>query len=421
MVKRYDPNNPECFIHKNTGKKPHNKISDTIRNDIVVAKTTLFPYHNFDFFAEDYNELRKTHYSSDVLRNICYESNIRSPKTHKETAKRLDIKFDISNKNTKKTDSETHKPDYLINLKSNQHCAVLVKPLFGARIEIDACEGVFFGNEKSHLHLFVDRATGWNVAACIAKQETLEAYRICYAQMLHRYGRNQLFVADCRSCFTNNRTELENSKLIQFHCWNQTTGADMYTTSVPQRKPKVERNNQTLKNRLRGEFAKYGVTTIEEANKVLPLIIDKYNKKFAKNPDLFESVFLPVNEKKMGTVEEILSYRRPCVVRNDSTVKICKKTYCVVYPNTEKIVNIKPRTKAMMLFAMNGKMTINIDDAFYDVMECTSYSAKKIPCIQIPEWLQDNYKLKEFEKERIKHPVTWNRLFESPKKVCYNN
>ena len=306
----------------------------------------------------------------------------------------------------------------LILLKKDQHCRKQIKPIFGNVIEIDASEYKFFGNKNTHLHLFVDQATNTTVAGYFDEQETLAAYRNCFAQMIRKYGIPVMFVTDCRSCFTNNRTDNEHSRLIQFNCWCDNAGIELYSTTVSQRKPRVERRHRIFQDRLTAELSLYKIKTIDEANKILPKIIDKINKKFAKKIEYFENAFAKYDEKRYGTVETFLSYRRTRKVGNGSTFQVDHQSYYICDPITHKIINVLPQTKILVLFSMDNKVAVNIHNKFYGAIKCGTYNTEKIDVITFPATNRLYYTLENFLDCKFEHPIEVNELYEKPLKSC---
>ncbi|GHU49789.1 hypothetical protein FACS189459_2300 [Bacilli bacterium] len=91
-------------------------------------------------------------------------------------------------------------------------------------------------------------------------------------------------MTDNRGVFTvlrdknKNPEEYKNEKLTQFGFICESVGIELKTTSIAQRKGSIERANRTVQDRLTAEFKLHNVKTIEEANAILPRLLDELNK-----------------------------------------------------------------------------------------------------------------------------------------------
>ena len=421
LLKRFDSDNPNCFEHKNKGKTPSNKTDDKTRNKIIALKKTEYSDYNFSHFAEELQENKKINVSHDTVRRICYENFLVSKWTHNQTKKELEKIAKNKEEKLNLIKSSQEEFMYLNLVKKNQHCRVQIKPIFGNVVEADASEFRFFGNEKSFLHLFIEQSTGAIVGYHLDEQETLSAYQKCLYHMLKYYGIPLKIVTDCRSCFTNNRHDDENSRLTQFGCWCDNAGIELYSTTTSQKKPRVERAHRTVQDRFTAEMKRLKIKTIDEANKLLHKLVKKYNKKFARNHQLFENAFVPFNENVYGDLKTFLSVRRTRYIGNGNTFQIDNQVYYVTHPETKKIVNILPHTKALILINMDGKMAVNIANNFYGAVKCGTYSTEEIPVITFPATYKQWYTLHNFLNSKIEHPVVVNEIYEKPIKVKYNN
>jgi len=80
---------------------------------------------------------------------------------------------------------------------------------------------------------------------------------------------------------------------------------------TPQAKGRVERLWKTLQDRLVVELRLLGVKTMEEANAVLPKLLEKHNRQFAVKPKEAESAYIPLDPSvNLDHVFTIREYRR---------------------------------------------------------------------------------------------------------------
>jgi transposase-like protein len=159
-------------------------------------------------------------------------------------------------------------------------------------LQMDASQHLWFGNEKSYLHIAVDDATGAITGAYFDSQETLNGYYHVLYQILTQYGIPFMFFVDKRTVFEykkKNISSVEEDTFTQFGYACKQLGIQIKTSSVPQAKGRVERMFQTLQSRLPLELRLAGVTSIEQANEFLKAYIKEFNAQFA----------LPVNNTKL--------------------------------------------------------------------------------------------------------------------------
>ncbi len=115
-------------------------------------------------------------------------------------------------------------------------------------------------------------------------QETLYAYNIILWELLHRYGKPLLIRTDKRGCFNINMEKRIDSEVdfTQFGLSCLKLQIMLECSFDSTFKPNVERENKTIKGRLKAELRRNGILTIEEANEYLNnVFIPKINDKFS--------------------------------------------------------------------------------------------------------------------------------------------
>ena len=143
---------------------------------------------------------------------------------------------------------------------------------FGENIELDASSFNFFGDITTHLHLSIDAATNTCTGAYLDYQETLNGYYNVLHQILVNYGIPIKFTTDGRTIFEYMSKKMksdEKAYFTQFKHACDVLGIDLNVTSKSQKKPRVEKYNQTFQDRLSHELHRLNITTIEEANEYL--------------------------------------------------------------------------------------------------------------------------------------------------------
>ncbi|MNJ41135.1 hypothetical protein D3C77_360480 [compost metagenome] len=99
---------------------------------------------------------------------------------------------------------------------------------------------------------------------------------------------------------------------------------------TPQAKGRIERLWKTFQDRLVIELRLLGVTTIEEANSVLPLLLDKHNQKFAVLPTEAESAYMPLDPSV--DLEHIFTVREYRRIGTGNTLSYNGKIYILAKP-----------------------------------------------------------------------------------------
>lgn len=153
----------------------------------------------------------------------------------------------------------------------------------GELIQIDGSPHAWFEDrgDPCCLIVFIDDATGQSFGFFF-ETETLEAYLITTKAYIIKYGRPLAFYSDKHAIFRINRQGCLKKELItQFGRVCRELDIQLICAHSPQAKGRVERCNQTQQDRLVKELRLAGISTIEDANKFLPMYWEKHNKKFA--------------------------------------------------------------------------------------------------------------------------------------------
>ncbi|MGI6562702.1 MAG: ISNCY family transposase [Clostridia bacterium] len=291
MIKGYLQEGKSYFAHGNRGRKPvHTLDSETVQ---LIRDLYLTKYYDANF--THYSELLKKHEniiaSPSTIRSILMKDFILSPKARRSTKKRIKKLLKEAQKDAK-SKKEAEKIHNAIIAIEDAHprrprCAYV-----GEMLQMDASQHLWFGNEKSYLHIAVDDATGAITGAYFDSQETLNGYYHVLYQILTQYGIPFMFFVDKRTVFEykkKNISSVEEDTFTQFGYACKQLGIQIKTSSVPQAKGRVERMFQTLQSRLPLELRLAGVTSIEQANEFLKAYIKEFNAQFA----------LPVNNTKL--------------------------------------------------------------------------------------------------------------------------
>lgn len=263
----------QSLIHKNTGRKPPHAVSDETKEAIlsIYSRPELsganFLHFN-DILLADFGISISYSALSSILKNAGFES----PKK-------------------KKIRHRTHRR------KRNPHP--------GQLIQIDAAPFEWFGgNTKYALHGAVDDATGQVVGLFLTQNECLYGYLETMRQCCVDFGVPQTVYSDNHTIFRSPKTgkltvdELIAGKtvhLTQFGRSMHEPGIDLIFAKTLQAKGRIERLWATLLSRLPVEFAKRGITDIQQANRFLEQEYRKlFNDRFSVEPEA-DAIFVPLS------------------------------------------------------------------------------------------------------------------------------
>lgn len=248
LIKKYELEGKEAFIHGNKGKQSKLKVDDITRTSIICLYREKYDNSNCKHFTELLEENEGIVVSETFVRKLLHENDIYPPRTWKRTKKRK--------KNTMKViDTKPNEDITICNFEvpiETLHPTKEKKKYFGEEVQMDASDHLWFGERKSQLHAAIDNSTGNILALYFDWQETLKGYYNLYAQILHQYGIPYEFSTDRRTVFEYKKkaASIENDTFTQFAYACKHFGTNIKTSSVPQAKGQVERLFGTLQSRL---------------------------------------------------------------------------------------------------------------------------------------------------------------------------
>ena len=420
LIIKYKETGKSAFIHGNRARKPVNHFDKSISNDIITLYQNKYYGFNFNHFKEYLERDENIKVSYKFIYNTLMKADILSPKARKKTKRAITKKRLLEEKKLNKNMTDTE-----INIIVNHEVALEdshprgEKPkYFGEIIEQDGSIHNWFGDNKSCLHLAIDKATSTIVGAFFDNQETLHGYYEVFNQILTNYGIPYKFVTDNRTVFNYmslnpDKRSSDKDVLTQYGYACKQLGIALETTSVSQAKGLIERTNGTFQGRLVNELRLNNITTIDEANEYLiNIFVPKFNDKFALNYHKFESVFSDSPSKEK--INYTLAILTPRVIDNGNAIKY-KNKYYQPYLNNE-LKCFMPKTECLVIKSFNGDLLVTIDDNIYELRELSrnerfskefdevqEIKTKKvyIPPMTHP-WKLDSFK-KQIERSHNKH------------------
>jgi len=202
----------------------------------------------------------------------------------------------------------------------------------GMMLQIDGSHHPWLGENAPACVLIaaIDDATKAIVYAYFEEAETTQAYLRMFHTLAQK-GRLPLSVyADCHSIFTISREPTIEEQLDDITPKTQLGRAlgelciQYIAAHSPQAKGRVERAFRTMQDRFVSELRYAGISTIEEANQLLPALVADYNDRFATDIPDCHPLWLSI--PKTFDPDSVFCFKHSRVVKNDNTVSFAGKS-----------------------------------------------------------------------------------------------
>ncbi len=269
LIKEYVIHGEKALISKRRGKPPHNEFTHEKKEKIL--KLAQKKYADFGpTLAVEKLQLDSIKISRETLRKWMIEVGLWRPKRKKQ-------------------------------VKVYQHRQR--KDCFGELQQTDGSWHAWFEDraDKCCLIIFVDDATSRITEARFCKSETTENYFLGLEAYLKEHGKPLAVYSDKHSIFKDNISK-ESPNDTQFGRVLKKLDIELICAHSPQAKGRVERKFGVLQDRWVKEFRLRGISSIEEANRILPELIEEHNKQFGKQALKPKNVHQIVNKKDLQNI-----------------------------------------------------------------------------------------------------------------------
>lgn len=366
LINGYLSSGKAFFVHGNRGRKPVHKLQPALRTSILDLYRTKYFEANFTHFSDLLQDFENITVSPGTVRSILMNEGILSPKTKKSTRKKI-IKQLEEQKKAASSMKEIAKITENILAIEDAHPRRPRCAFFGEMLQMDSSFHLWFGKQKTNLHIAVDDATGSIVGAFFDHQETLKGYYNVFYQILKNHGIPYMFYTDRRTVFEYKQKKspsIEEDTFTQFGYACKQLGVELKTSSIPQAKGRVERLFQTLQSRLPLELRLAGAATIEQANEFLYSYIQKFNARFSIPLDNIKSVFEnQPDEGKINLTLAVLTHRK---IDNGHSIRFENRFYKPVDTHGYPAYYHKG-TPAMVIKAFDGSLFTCISEKVYSL------------------------------------------------------
>jgi transposase len=343
LKKKYLLGGSKELVHKNVGRKPVHALSEELKKKIIdLSQSSLYKGSNDRHLAELLQQYEGIKVSASSIRKILRGVGI-APKRKRRT-------------------KQVHR------LRER-------KQRYGMMIQLDASQHDWLEGRSEKFTLFggIDDATSKITGGLFRKNEDLEGYLQLMIQTIETDGIPEVIYTDMHTIFRSPKEnamiedQLEGkTPLSQFGKAMDDLGIVHVKAHSPQAKGRIERLWGTFQDRLPVEFRIRGICTMEQANAVLPELIQRHNEQFAVQPIDETSAFKSYN----GTfpLKNILCYRGEMrSVGPGQTITYKGKTYRMI--RTDKVFQRKYRVEVRE--TLDGKRFIHSDGVCYELEEMT--------------------------------------------------
>jgi transposase InsO family protein len=366
LIARYREFGKAAFVHGNRSRKPARTLPQETRLKILELYTTKYEGANFKHYKELLERNEGLTVSITTVTNILRSANIISPMAQRSTKRWHKAKL----KDQQKKKEIKEKTQEAVEKKISPELAHPSRPRakhFGELVQMDASTHHWlFGVEtKQTLHAAIDDHSGMIVGAYFTPEETLEGYYHVLNQTLVDYGIPFKFFTDRRTVFeyeSKVKKSIESDTFTQFGYACHQLGIEIETSSVPQKKGRVERLFGTLQSRLITELKVADIATIEAANEFLKSYLQIFNKQFGVGANYSTSVFETAPSAEQ--INLILGVRAKRKVNYGHHLRFQNHQYLPVDENGTPAY-YKKGTEALMTIAFDGEIYISLEERLY--------------------------------------------------------
>lgn len=345
---RYKKYGASSMMHGNCGKQPKHTIDANIKSKILeIWNLPELEECNFTHFQEILEEDYQIKISYTPLYKLLKSKGAVSPRKHK---------------------------------KSKSHNRRQERPSAGELLQVDATPHQFFygDNKEYSLHGFIDDATHQVTGLYMCENECMDGYLEVTRQTFKNFGVPLALYADGSSIFfpKDDKLTLEEQlagftvPTTQYGRMMDSLGVELIRAGSSQAKGRIERLWDTLHDRLRTEFRRHNITTIDEANKFLITYIPKFNKKFSIEPKDKKSSFMKL--PKYVNLDYLLSVKYTRVVDVSNCVSISGTTFVI---DTKEILHKK---KIEVCISKRIGLKARFDNKWYKIIPLTNSNIKSL-------------------------------------------
>jgi len=366
------------LAHKNRGRKPKHALSDQLRYKTLDLIRNRYYGTSCQHMSELLAEHDNIHLSAKTITRLLKSEGIKLRCSHKTPGK---------------------------------HRRRARKSRKGMLVQIDASPHNWLEDRGPclSLHGAIDDATGEILSLCFRPTEDATGYMTVLEDVVRNFGVPGAVYNDRHTIFFSpNKDKLTVEEELSGKTINLTQvgralselGIDHIAAHSPQAKGRVERMWHTLQTRLPVELRILAVSTIEQANTILPKIITKLNRQFAVEPDDPQTGFRTAPSQEV--LQTIFCFKEQRKADAGSTISYRGHKYQLITKD-KRIVSTKPKQIITVLVHLDGSISALLGDKHYSLTEV------KIPSKQNQPAPQHNPKAADSKPKTTSSP--WRRPY----------
>jgi transposase InsO family protein len=237
--------------------------------------------------------------------------------------------------------------------------------------QTDATPYEWLGAEigKFALHAVIDDATGIVVGALFTEHECALGYTRVLQEGIRKYGIPLALYSDKHTIFRSPKEKLtieqeldeEQSPLSNLGKALAELGIEHIKANTPQAKGRVERLWETLQDRLPVELRLLGIRSIEEANKALPKLIERHNRKYSVQPAEEKEAYMPLERE--ANLDYVFATRTTRKIGGGEVISYRNATYVPAERtgsgfNAKAVVEVRETFSGEVLLWDNGRAVV---------------------------------------------------------------
>ena len=327
------------ITHGNRGKPSKKKISNEKEQEIIDIYCTKYDDFKPTFANEKLEEFHDIHISSESLRKILISNDLWTPRKNK-------------NKDLHVWRERNPHPGEMIQIDGSHH------RWLEDRLDQEFC-----------LMGYIDDSNNV-VFAKFYEYEGIFPFMDSFIDFAKIYGFPHSIYMDRHSTYKTTRQATIDEELRDDQAETQVQrvmreiGVKLIHARSPQAKGRVERMFSTHQDRLVKEMRLANISTIEDANKFLPVYLEKHNNKFSVTPkekaSFFKSVPSDFDYKWSFTIND----KR--IVQKDYTIQWRNRRFLIQNPS----LPLK-KQKILIKQALDGSLRFETSKKILSVKEIT--------------------------------------------------
>jgi hypothetical protein len=237
--------------------------------------------------------------------------------------------------------------------------------------QTDATPYEWLGKEvgKFALHAAIDDATGIVVGARFTEHECALGYSRALQEGIRKYGIPQALYSDKHTIFRSPQEKLtieqeldgEQIPLSNLGKALAELGIRHIKANTPQAKGRVERLWETLQDRLPVELRLLGIKSMEDANRVLPELMERHNRKYSVAPEEEEAAYMPL--ERGVKLEYVFAMRTTRKVGGGEVISYKNETYVPIEEtgsnfNAKTVVEVRETFSGEVLIWHEGRAVV---------------------------------------------------------------